>query len=201
MRGIKSIYRDCKYGAKERSIEFLLTFDEWLKIWIDSGHFHERGRSNHQYQMARFGDKGPYTVGNVRIITCAENHAEFCHTKEQRDKISKNTLGKKKAPFSLQARANMAKGHRGLKRSRESIEKAVKTRKTSPNYQEMCDNISKALKGRVFTIEHRQKLSKPKSLEHRKKLSEIRKGKHLSEEHKQKIKEGGERSRLLKKAV
>jgi hypothetical protein len=62
--------------AKDRKIPFLLTFDQWLQIWIDSGHIHESGTRNHQYCMARYGDKGPYAVGNVRIVTVAQNHAE-----------------------------------------------------------------------------------------------------------------------------
>lgn len=65
-----------KYEALARGIEFLLTFEEWYKIWIDSGHLHERGRKSLEYCMARFGDKGPYTVGNVKIITNFDNISE-----------------------------------------------------------------------------------------------------------------------------
>src|SRR5215469_18965083 len=45
--------------AKQRGIEFLLTFQEWLAIWHDSGKWAERGCKQGQYCMARFGDKGP----------------------------------------------------------------------------------------------------------------------------------------------
>lgn len=64
-----------KSNAKSRGIEFLLTFEQWFKIWTDSGHLHERGNRGHQYCMARLGDKGPYAVGNVKIITCNQNHS------------------------------------------------------------------------------------------------------------------------------
>jgi hypothetical protein len=69
-------FREAVRNARARDIEFLLTYSEWLKVWQDSGHLSERGRKLGQYVMARFGDKGPYAVGNVRIITITENLAE-----------------------------------------------------------------------------------------------------------------------------
>jgi len=63
-------------NAKTRGIEFELTFDEWLGIWEKSGKFSQRGKKKGQYVMARFGDIGPYAVGNVKIILCSENIQE-----------------------------------------------------------------------------------------------------------------------------
>lgn len=68
-------------GAEHRGIRFTLTFDEWVAIWKASGHFHERGVWKGQYVMARFGDKGAYEVGNVKIVTNQQNIAEFNQTK------------------------------------------------------------------------------------------------------------------------
>jgi hypothetical protein len=83
-------YKTQSYDAKDRGIEFLLSFEEWLNIWQDSGHLHERGKKKGQYVMARFGDKGPYAVGNVKIITFADNTREAClgvpHSEEHRNK-------------------------------------------------------------------------------------------------------------------
>ena len=59
-------------SAKRRGIEFGLNFREWWDIWQDSGHWNERGRGG-GYVMARFGDSGPYVVGNVEIITANKN--------------------------------------------------------------------------------------------------------------------------------
>ncbi|WP_175952838.1 hypothetical protein [Burkholderia sp. BCC0405] len=59
--------------AKNRGIAWDLTFEEWLKIWIDSGKMHLRGRGAGTYVMARIGDKGPYSVENVFICTNAQN--------------------------------------------------------------------------------------------------------------------------------
>lgn len=77
MKKYKEMYSDQKYNAsRTRGIQFLLTFAEWLKIWIDSGHLENRGNKKGQYVMARFGDIGPYAVDNVRIILCSDNVKE-----------------------------------------------------------------------------------------------------------------------------
>lgn len=69
-------FRQQRKAAKERNIDFLLTYEEWLEIWQDSGHLHERGVRKGQYVMARFGDVGPYSVCNVKIITADDNRRE-----------------------------------------------------------------------------------------------------------------------------
>lgn len=69
-------YTDHKSHAKQRGIPFLLSFEEWCTIWRISGKWEQRGHSTGQYVMARFGDTGPYAVGNVKIITCNENVSE-----------------------------------------------------------------------------------------------------------------------------
>jgi hypothetical protein len=35
------------------------------------------GKKPHQYCLARYGDTGPYEIGNCRFITCAENWEEY----------------------------------------------------------------------------------------------------------------------------
>jgi len=66
--------------ARRHNIEFLLTFDEWLQIWISSGHYHEKGTKTGQYVMSRREDKGPYSVENVYIQTVGDNNREaFLH--------------------------------------------------------------------------------------------------------------------------
>ena len=64
-------YASHKCSAKKRGIPFLLTFEEWHKIWQDSGKL--RGRGSDLYCMARHNDTGPYAIGNVSIITNHEN--------------------------------------------------------------------------------------------------------------------------------
>jgi hypothetical protein len=85
-------------SARGRKIPFLFTFEEWWKIWQDSGHWEERGKRADQYCMARFGDKGPYAVGNVRIITKLENDRERKCSPERRAELRRLMLGNKIQP-------------------------------------------------------------------------------------------------------
>lgn len=60
-------------GAARRGIGWELTFDQWLDIWAESGHYAKRGPTG--YVMARKWDDGPYAIGNVEIQTAQENHS------------------------------------------------------------------------------------------------------------------------------
>lgn len=76
-----------KCSSFKRNIVFKLTFEEWWKIWIVSGHWEERGRGKGKYCMARFNDRGPYAVDNVKIVKHEENNKEGLKT---RGKLSYN---------------------------------------------------------------------------------------------------------------
>lgn len=69
-------YAQHRRDSRGRGIAFLLTFEQWLLVWVESKQIYNRGPKLGQYVMARFGDKGPYALGNVKIITAAENHRE-----------------------------------------------------------------------------------------------------------------------------
>jgi hypothetical protein len=83
VRYARDRYNVQKHSAvKKRNIPFEITFEEWYQIWLDSGHWEERGRGG--YVMARKGDKGPYAVGNVDI----KHHIDNMH----------DTIGMKRKP-------------------------------------------------------------------------------------------------------
>ena len=65
-----------KSKAKQRKIDFNLTFEEWWGIWQQSGKWNERGCRKGQYVMSRYNDAGAYEVGNVFIQTQEENRRE-----------------------------------------------------------------------------------------------------------------------------
>lgn len=67
-------YFQC-HKARKRGVEWSITFPEWWKVWQESGHYHERGRGQ-GYCMARFGDIGSYSVGNVYIVTIGQNFSD-----------------------------------------------------------------------------------------------------------------------------
>jgi hypothetical protein len=87
----------------------LLSFDDWLKIWRDSGRLAERGRKRGQYCMARFKDSGPYAVGNVKIILSGDNLSEAqlgcLRSEKHKEAIRRSKLG---IPRSKEVRAKMS---------------------------------------------------------------------------------------------
>ena len=76
-------YLQHKHAAKQRGVEFDLTFAEWWEIWAP--HYHQRGRRPDQMQMCRTADEGAYRTGNVRIDTGAANRAEARVTSVRRE--------------------------------------------------------------------------------------------------------------------
>jgi len=134
---LENQYRQQMRNAWKRGIEWKLTFRQWLRIWTESGHLHERGKLKHQYVMARFGDEGAYEVGNVKIITHEENcregsignaHAKgIVHSAETRKKFG--TPGNQ---FAL--------GHRLSKKIRAKISRASKARWKDPEYLKKMKN-------------------------------------------------------------
>jgi hypothetical protein len=64
---MKSKYYEHRQNARRRKIEFILTYDEWMNIWLQSGHWENRGRGADKYAMCRYNDIGPYSVNNVYI--------------------------------------------------------------------------------------------------------------------------------------
>lgn len=69
-------YHEQGVQASRRNIPFLMSYYEWYQLWRESDQLYNRGFHRGQYVMARIGDKGPYRLGNVKIITCSENSKE-----------------------------------------------------------------------------------------------------------------------------
>lgn len=71
-----------RYRAAHRGIEWKLEYWEWLQIWQDSGHMHERGKKKGQWCMARNGDRGAYEASNVKIVPFETNCSEGFFTRK-----------------------------------------------------------------------------------------------------------------------
>jgi hypothetical protein len=99
-------YHTHKGGALNRGIEWLFTFDSWIKKWEESGKWEQRGHKKGQYCMSRPNDQGPYSPDNVIIKTHQENVIEA-------------KQGKKRGPQSAEWRANNAKANAGRKATNE----------------------------------------------------------------------------------
>lgn len=106
---VRSGFHSQKCASRKRSVPFMLSYEQWFEVWYRSGHILERGRCLGQYCMSRKGDKGPYAVGNVRIVTCSANHREARLGKplssETCRKLSEIFTGRK---FSALARQRMS---------------------------------------------------------------------------------------------
>jgi hypothetical protein len=93
----RGAYASHKCGAKRRGIPFLLTFEKWWSIWQDSGKWEMRGIRRGCYVMARFGDVGPYAVGNVSIVPHEANSAAPNAAKNRTPKMRAVTAARNKA--------------------------------------------------------------------------------------------------------
>ena len=95
---LRGRYKMQEQNALARGIQFLLSFEQWLAIWTESGKLDQRGRGADRFCMCRNGDVGPYEVGNVFIGTGRENvragNLGKEMTQEVRDKISQANKGK-----------------------------------------------------------------------------------------------------------
>lgn len=59
--------------ARRRGIEWNLKLWDWWTVWRESGKWGQRGRTKDAYVMCRFGDEGPYELGNVYIASVTHN--------------------------------------------------------------------------------------------------------------------------------
>ena len=158
-QSLRFMYVGQRRGAAHRGIEFLLTFEEWLQIWENSGHLAERGARKGCYVMARFGDKGPYAVGNVKIILHEENSRERRMSEKGKAKIRKanaaagvlfavgSTLNRGRV-HSAESRVNFSKGQIGNT-----------NRRGKPASQAAKEKMRRAKLGRVLTEETKAKMS------------------------------------------
>jgi hypothetical protein len=148
---LRNAFYSQRHSSICRGILFLLTFEKWLKIWVDSGHLSDRGRRKGQYCMARFGDIGPYATNNVRIITNTENNAERKCSDYQRE-----VLQRPRSPESNLKRSNTLKGRIVTEEHREKLSIALTGRKVS---EQARKNMSIANKGRTFSEETLRRMS------------------------------------------
>ena len=72
----KGKFANSKRRAKQRDIEWQLSFDEWWKLWQDSGQWNNRGVGRGKYLLCRTNDVGPYSILNTRIDTWENNMDE-----------------------------------------------------------------------------------------------------------------------------
>lgn len=73
---VKKAYDDQRRHAADRGIPFLIAYSEWLEMWLESGHWFNRGKTKGSHQMCRYGDTGSYTKKNCYIGTVEQNQED-----------------------------------------------------------------------------------------------------------------------------
>ena len=108
-------YRGQQSHSKSRGIEFNLTFEEWLDIWLDSGYWHLRGKGKGKYVMSRIGDTGPYSLENVFIQSNSDNVIQAQRGRrnslESNLKRSLTQSGRKQTPEWIAKKAESKRKH------------------------------------------------------------------------------------------
>lgn len=150
----KTKFGQQRRDAAKRGIPFNFTFEEWFELWTASGQLHNRGRLKGQYVMARFNDVGSYTLKNVKIILCEENHKEaaprMCgipKSEEAKRNLSRACLGRR---LSESAKIKIGLAHKGRAKgpmSEETKRKLSIAHTGKPGRQLSKQNKEKLLAG------------------------------------------------------
>ena len=72
----KAKYRAQKYNALRRKIGWIISYEDWCRVWDNSEKWDQRGRHAGGFVMARNNDQGPYSVDNVSIKSLSENRKD-----------------------------------------------------------------------------------------------------------------------------
>jgi hypothetical protein len=127
LQQIRKAFTLQRLGARDRGIAFLLTFEQWKAWWeaqLGPDWFAMRGVGYGKYCMARYGDAGPYKLGNIKCMLHVENHREgnlgkqhalgYRHTEEAKQRIGAASKQNKYGAYKLRAadipRIRRAKG-------------------------------------------------------------------------------------------
>ena len=128
---IRSIYLNHKGGAIRRGIDWEFNYPLWIRKWKESGHWKERGRCGHEYVMARYGDIGPYSYENTKIITQGENIAEG-------NRRNLRWVGKKHTKETLR---KLSESHKGNRHNDETLAKMCRSQRARREREAHCDLV------------------------------------------------------------
>ena len=140
-----------KSDAAKRGVPFLLTFEEWCDIWIQSGLYHLRGRGKGLYCMSRYGDQGPYAVGNVYINLFSQNSRDY-HLGKPKPHLIGNTHRVGKSPWNKGIPYPSKK--KGIPMKEEQKELLRQNANRSPKPSRTCPHCGKVGAGPVMSRYH-----------------------------------------------
>lgn len=108
-----------KLDKNKNKVDMKLTFEQWLKIWVDSGKIYQRGKRIGQYCMCRNDDIGHYEIGNVYIDLASKNSSMAPvaeRTDEYREMMRQKYIGKAR-PFEVMEKSRQTKLEKGYFKS------------------------------------------------------------------------------------
>jgi hypothetical protein len=119
MTNYKHKYGVQKVAAKNRGIDFKLSYEEWIEFWGED--ITNRGRGKSDLVMSRYGDVGPYELGNIFKSTVEQNGIDgnkgIPKSEEHRAKMSAALKGR---TLSEETKAKMSEARKGSTRSDET---------------------------------------------------------------------------------
>lgn len=124
-RLVRSGRRQDRKDILGNPIECRLTFEQWLKVWVDSGHYHEMGAGKGKYVLSRKDDIGHYEEGNVFVQSHSDNVRQSLLGKKRNPETCAKLRGQKRTPEQC---ANIAAGIGPDARTRLSIKANQRTR-------------------------------------------------------------------------
>ena len=95
------------YGQGQWQIDF----NQWLNIWIASGHISQMGSSGNEYVLARIDRTRPFTVDNLHIVTKSQQITDL-HRGVSKNRGREFNVGIKR---SEETRQRLRDSHKGYK--------------------------------------------------------------------------------------
>lgn len=145
-----SAFRQQRTNAARRGIGWHLSLGDFWRIWQESGRWQERGRGKGKYCLARYADRGDYTIGNVWVCSFPENCREAnSHSKRGNNNIHFLYPGTRK-PWL----AKHGKKHIGVFATREEAEAAKREYLSGLPLREVKGwTFDKKLKSRPYFVQ------------------------------------------------
>ena len=118
-------YRGQHGNARTRKIKWLLTFDDWVKFWKNSGRYHKRGRGANQFALVRIDPTGPYSLDNIHCRTNREASEDYWQSSQRpralrhNKKIARQRRKPLQTPYGLYP--SLAQASRRLKISESGL--------------------------------------------------------------------------------
>lgn len=85
---LEKAYNIQRSRAGQRGL-VMMSFEEWLTVWEDSGKLSQRGRGKGKYCMCRNNDTGNYTPDNVFIGLFTDNVSDAAIMQERGKHLNK----------------------------------------------------------------------------------------------------------------